>query len=116
MHQWGEKFQIRVAAAPWGDSVNAYGILIPKCVCSNPAAPGSQSTGRSFCVGFIIGFPHDTPETVRHDIEIVKRELPADLVEFFVLTPVPGSEDSLGIALQRQAASLSRNGTWSIKK
>jgi hypothetical protein len=54
--------------------------------------------------------------TVRHDIEIVKRELPADLVEFFVLTPVPGSEDSLGIALQRQAASLSRNGTWSIKK
>jgi hypothetical protein len=30
---------------------------------------------------------------VRNDIEIVKRELPADLVEFFVLTPVPGSED-----------------------
>jgi hypothetical protein len=75
-----------------------------------------QSIGVTTCVGFIIGFPHDTPETVRHDIEIVKRELPADLVEFFVLTPVPGSEDGLGIALQRQAASLSRNGTWSIKK
>lgn len=49
-----------------------------------------QSIGVTTCVGFIIGFPHDTPETVRHDIEIVKRELPADLVEFFVLTPVPG--------------------------
>jgi hypothetical protein len=27
------------------------------------------------------------------DVEILKRELPLDLVEFFVLTPLPGSED-----------------------
>jgi hypothetical protein len=27
------------------------------------------------------------------DIEIIKRELPLDIVEFFVLTPLPGSQD-----------------------
>jgi radical SAM superfamily enzyme YgiQ (UPF0313 family) len=43
--------------------------------------------------GYIIGFPNDTLESVRHDIEIVKRELPVDMLEFFILTPLPGSED-----------------------
>ena len=42
--------------------------------------------------GFILGFPGDTPEFVR-DIEIIRRELPLDLLEFFCLTPLPGSED-----------------------
>lgn len=46
----------------------------------------------TFC-GYIIGFPNDTPERVMRDIEIMKRELPVDLVEFFCLTPLPGSED-----------------------
>ncbi len=43
--------------------------------------------------GYILGFPNDTPESIRHDIEIVKHELPLDILEFFVLTPLPGSED-----------------------
>jgi coproporphyrinogen III oxidase-like Fe-S oxidoreductase len=43
--------------------------------------------------GYIIGFPGDTPESVRDDIEIIKRELPLDILEFFCLTPLPGSED-----------------------
>jgi radical SAM superfamily enzyme YgiQ (UPF0313 family) len=43
--------------------------------------------------GYILGFPNDTPESIRHDIEIVKQELPLDILEFFVLTPLPGSED-----------------------
>jgi len=43
--------------------------------------------------GFIIGFPGDTQETVLRDIRIIKRELPLDLLEFFFLTPLPGSED-----------------------
>ena len=43
--------------------------------------------------GYILGFPNDTPESIRHDIEIIKRELPIDLLEFFFLTPLPGSED-----------------------
>jgi hypothetical protein len=43
--------------------------------------------------GYIIGFPNDTVESIRHDIEIIKKELPVDLLEFFFLTPLPGSED-----------------------
>jgi hypothetical protein len=43
--------------------------------------------------GYILGFPSDTPETIRRDIEIIKRELPLDGLEFFNLTPLPGSED-----------------------
>lgn len=43
--------------------------------------------------GYILGFPADTPETIRRDIAIIQRELPLDIVEFFCLTPLPGSED-----------------------
>ncbi len=43
--------------------------------------------------GYILGFPNDTPESIRNDIEIIKRELPLDILEFFCLTPLPGSED-----------------------
>jgi radical SAM superfamily enzyme YgiQ (UPF0313 family) len=43
--------------------------------------------------GYILGFPNDDQESIRHDIEIIKRELPVDLLEFFFLTPLPGSED-----------------------
>ncbi|MBV8521047.1 MAG: radical SAM protein, partial [Acetobacteraceae bacterium] len=43
--------------------------------------------------GYILGFPADTPETIRRDIEIIKRELAVDVLEFFCLTPLPGSED-----------------------
>ncbi len=43
--------------------------------------------------GYILGFPGDTPEAIRQDIEIIKREMPLDILEFFFLTPLPGSED-----------------------
>jgi hypothetical protein len=43
--------------------------------------------------GYILGFPTDTPQTIARDIEIIKRELPVDILEFFYLTPLPGSED-----------------------
>ena len=43
--------------------------------------------------GYILGFENDTPESIRHDLEIIKKELPLDALEFFVLTPLPGSED-----------------------
>jgi radical SAM superfamily enzyme YgiQ (UPF0313 family) len=43
--------------------------------------------------GYILGFPADTPQTIRRDISIIQRELPLDIVEFFCLTPLPGSED-----------------------
>ena len=48
--------------------------------------------------GYILGFPADTPETIRRDVEIIKRELPIDILEFFCLTPLPGSEDHQKLA------------------
>jgi len=43
--------------------------------------------------GYILGFPNDTPERVARDIRTVQEELPVDLLEFFILTPLPGSAD-----------------------
>ena len=43
--------------------------------------------------GYILGFPNDTPERVARDIRTVQEELPIDLLEFFILTPLPGSAD-----------------------
>jgi hypothetical protein len=43
--------------------------------------------------GYIIGFPADTADSIQRDIAIIKRELPIDVLEFFLLTPLPGSED-----------------------
>jgi hypothetical protein len=43
--------------------------------------------------GYILGFPDDTPESIAEDIAIIQRELPLDILEFFCLTPLPGSED-----------------------
>lgn len=43
--------------------------------------------------GYILGFPNDTPQSIKRDIEIIQAELPVDALEFFILTPLPGSED-----------------------
>ena len=53
--------------------------------------------------GYILGFPNDTPASIRHDIEIIKRELPIDALEFFILTPLPGSEDHKVLAAKGAA-------------
>jgi hypothetical protein len=52
-----------------------------------------KSRGILTYAGYILGFPHDTPDTIARDITIIQRELPIDIVEFFCLTPLPGSED-----------------------
>jgi hypothetical protein len=49
--------------------------------------------GVAIYAGYIIGFPFDTKESVLRDIEIIKRELPINVMEFFFLTPLPGSAD-----------------------
>jgi hypothetical protein len=54
--------------------------------------------------GYILGFPNDTVESILHDIDVIKRELPVDLLEFFYLTPLPGSEDH--VKLFRAGAPL----------
>jgi len=60
----------------------------------------------TFC-GYILGFPEDTAASIEHDIQIIKRELPVDCLEFFVLTPLPGSADHQGLA--RSGVTMERD-------
>ncbi|HEY2986382.1 MAG TPA: radical SAM protein [Candidatus Binatia bacterium] len=53
----------------------------------------------TYC-GYILGFPTDTPETIVRDIKIIQRELPIDMLEFFILTPLPGSQDHKDLYLK----------------
>ena len=59
--------------------------------------------------GYIIGFPGDTAESVERDIRIIQRELPVDLLEFFVLTPLPGSRDHQALHLNGTAMDADVN-------
>jgi radical SAM superfamily enzyme YgiQ (UPF0313 family) len=52
-----------------------------------------QEHGIITLAGYILGFPADTKESILRDIAIIQRELPVDILEFFFLTPLPGSED-----------------------
>jgi hypothetical protein len=56
----------------------------------------------SYC-GYITGFPNDTPERLLRDVRTVQKDLPVDILEFFFLTPLPGSEDH---------QKMSREGAW----
>ncbi len=53
--------------------------------------------------GYILGFPNDTPERIARDIKTVQQDLPVDLLEFFILTPLPGSADH---------KALDADGVW----
>jgi hypothetical protein len=66
--------------------------------------------------GYIIGFPADTPATVMRDIRIIQSELPIDFLEFFILTPLPGSEDHQKLALAGVAMDedLNRYDTFHV--
>ncbi len=44
-------------------------------------------------VGYIIGFPDDTEESVREDVERLIREVQPDQASFFMMVPLPGSQD-----------------------
>jgi hypothetical protein len=52
-----------------------------------------HTAGASTWAGYILGFPGDTRESILRDMEIIKKELPLDILELFMLTPLPGSED-----------------------
>jgi radical SAM superfamily enzyme YgiQ (UPF0313 family) len=52
-----------------------------------------KNAGATTYAGYILGFPNDTYESIERDIDLIKRELPVDILEFFYLTPLPGSED-----------------------
>jgi hypothetical protein len=44
-------------------------------------------------VGYIIGLPHDTRESVRRDVDSLMNLVKIDEASFFMLTPLPGSRD-----------------------
>jgi hypothetical protein len=52
-----------------------------------------HTSGASTLAGYILGFPGDTRESILRDMKIIKKELPLDILELFILTPLPGSED-----------------------
>lgn len=51
-------------------------------------------------VGYIFGFPNDTVESMRRDVQTIKRQLAVDLMYFYVLTPLPGSADHVTLSQQ----------------
>jgi len=65
--------------------------------------------GALTCAGYIIGFPGDTYESVMRDIEFLKNEIPLDLAEFFMMTPLPGSRDHQQYALNKVAMAEDTN-------
>ncbi len=44
-------------------------------------------------IAYIIGFPFDTPESVEEDVNRLKQDLGVEQASFFMLTPLPGSQD-----------------------
>lgn len=50
--------------------------------------------------GYILGLPADTPESIERDIQVIQRELPIDILEFMILTPLPGSADHRDLHLK----------------
>jgi len=60
-----------------------------------------RNHGAITCAGYIVGFPGDSKASILRDIEIIKRELPLDILELFFLTPLPGSEDHKNLWTQK---------------
>ncbi len=44
-------------------------------------------------VGYILGFPADTPAGIANDVRRLRDEIGADVASFFILMPLPGSAD-----------------------
>lgn len=44
-------------------------------------------------VGYIVGLPHDSRESVRENIAFLRNEVQVDVASLFMLTPLPGSRD-----------------------
>lgn len=60
-----------------------------------------RGAGVATHAGYIIGFPHDSTETVRSDLQRLIHEIQVDQVSFFILTPLPGSRDHLHMVQNR---------------
>jgi radical SAM superfamily enzyme YgiQ (UPF0313 family) len=62
-----------------------------------------RSSDISTHVGYIIGFPYDTVDSVRRDLKFLMQEVRPDHASFFILMPLPGSTDHL---------MMMRRGEW----
>jgi radical SAM superfamily enzyme YgiQ (UPF0313 family) len=51
-------------------------------------------------VGYILGFPYDTAESIRQDLQRLIHEIQVEQASFFILTPLPGSRDHLEMVRQ----------------
>jgi len=52
-----------------------------------------RSAGIATHVGYILGFPFDSPESIQTDLDRLMQEVKVDQVSFFILIPLPGSRD-----------------------
>lgn len=59
-----------------------------------------QQAGVIVHVGYIIGFPNDTIESVQRDVVFLRDHVGVDLASFFMMTPLPGSVDHQNMILQ----------------
>jgi radical SAM superfamily enzyme YgiQ (UPF0313 family) len=62
-----------------------------------------RSSDISTHVGYIIGFPFDSVDSVRRDLSYLMQEVRPDHASFFILMPLPGSTDHL---------LMMRRGEW----
>ncbi len=44
-------------------------------------------------VGYIVGMPCDTPQSIHQDVTLLKSGVKVDEASFFIMTPLPGSKD-----------------------
>ena len=68
-----------------------------------------KDAGVATYAGYILGFPGDTPERIERDIRIIMEELPIDFLQFYPLTPLPGSEDHRRLLAQGVAMDPDMN-------
>jgi len=52
-----------------------------------------KQAGAIVYAGYMIGLPNDTPQRVMEDIKLLQEQIPIDLINFFISTPLPGSAD-----------------------
>jgi len=62
-----------------------------------------RDCGISSHVGYILGFPFDTVDSIRRDVKFLTEDVQPDHASFFMLTPLPGSVDHL---------HMLRRGQW----
>lgn len=77
-----------------------------QCDAGARSQAGGPAPKTAAIIPVVLGFREDTAQSIEHDVEIIKHELPVDYLEFFVHTPQPGSEDLQKLA--RSGVAMNR--------